>query len=180
MKYLLNVFIQNNNQELFAHELTKEINQIASKNSINYFLGEQTIIITFNTKLAFVKVKEFFDVILSDLSITHILVPIKTDKMSYWFPKKVEKHLFDTDICAPNTEYTDEEQKMVRNAMFTQEHFTMDFEKFEKITAEMFKKMFNEQKEIPTLDELLDKINVSGMDSLTNEEKDLLTKYSAN
>jgi len=178
MKYVLNVFIQNDNQELFAHTLAKEINQIATKNSINYFFGNQAIIVTFNTKLSFVKVKEFFDMILGDLSITHILAPIKTDKMSYWFPKKIEKHLFDTDICTPNTEYTDEEQKIVQNAMFSQEHFTIDFEKFEKITAEMLKKIFKEQKEIPTLDQLLDKINVSGIDSLTKEEKDLLTQYS--
>jgi hypothetical protein len=34
------------------------------------------------------------------------------------------------------------------------------------------------QKIVPTLDDLLDKINMSGLNSLNEEEKDLLKQYS--
>jgi hypothetical protein len=53
----------------------------------------------------------------------------------------------------------------------------MDDLKMERISIDIKKKLFGEPK-IPTLDELLDKINVSGMSSLTADEKNLLTQYS--
>lgn len=178
MKYLLNVFIQHDKQELFTQSLATEIrDSIPTGNSIKYFFGEQTILITFETKLGFDKVKNLFDAILADLSITFILTPIKPDKMSYWFPKEYEQHLFGTDLCKTNDEYTEEEQKMVQDAMYLSMDEPIDDLKMERISIDIKKKLFGEPK-IPTLDELLDKINVSGMSSLTADEKNLLTQYS--
>jgi hypothetical protein len=178
MKYLLNVFIQHDKQELFTHSLATEIrDSIPVGNSIKYFFGEQTILITFETKLGFDKVKNLFDAILADLSITFILTPIKPDKMSYWFPKEYEKHLFGTDLCKTNDEYTEEDQKMVQDAMYMSMEDPIDDLKMERISTDIKKKIFGEPK-IPTLDELLDKINLSGMSSLTADEKNLLTQYS--
>lgn len=163
MKYLLTIFIAHNKQELFVKSVAKEISTICNKNGVKYFYGEQTAIFTFETKNSFVDTKNFFDSILGDLSITHILVPIKTDKMSYWFEKQYEEMLFGTNICSKNDEFSDEEQEILMNDMFT------DIDEM---------KLFEPKKQIPTLDELLDKINVSGMSSLTSEEKNLLKQYS--
>ena len=178
MNYLLNVFIQHDKQEMFTHSLATEIrDSIPVGSSIKYFYGEQTILITFETKLGFDKVKNLFDAILGDLSITYILTPIKPDKMSYWLPKEYEQHLFGTDLCKTNDEYTEEEQKMVQDAMYMSMEDPIDDLKMERISIDIKKKLFGEPK-IPTLDELLDKINVSGMSSLTADEKNLLTEYS--
>jgi hypothetical protein len=163
MKYLLTVFIAHNKQELFVKSVAQEISSICNKSGVKYFYSEQSAIFTFETKNSFVDTKNFFDSILGDLSITHILVPIKTDKMSYWFEKEHEKLLFGTDICKENEEFTKEEQDEFRDAMLAG-------------IDEM--KISQPKKIIPTLDELLDKINVSGMKSLTNEEKNLLNQYS--
>jgi hypothetical protein len=163
---------------MFTHSLATEIrDSIPVGNSIKYFYGEQTILITFETKLGFDKVKNLFDSILADLSITYILTPIKPDKMSYWLPKEYEQHLFGTDLCKTNDEYTEEEQKMVQDAMYMSMDEPIDDLKMERISIDIKKKLFGEPK-IPTLDELLDKINVSGMSSLTADEKNLLTEYS--
>ena len=170
MKYLLSIFIEHNEQELFVKSIGKEISTISSKNGVKYFFGPQTALFTFETKLSFEGVKNFFDSILSDLSITHILVPIKTDKMSYWFEKEHEKLLFGTDICATNEEYSEEEQEEMREAILGD--LTKIFEK-ESIEENRVK-----QKIVPTLDDLLDKINMSGFNSLNEEEKDLLKQYS--
>ena len=179
MKYLLNVFIQHPKQEMFTKSLATEIrDSLPVGNSIKYFFGEQTILITFETKLGFDKVKNLFDSILGDLSITHILLPIKTDKMSYWLPKDYEKHLFGTDLCTKNDEYSEEEQRMIQDAMFAREECDIDEIRMEKLSKEIMKKVVEETKKIPTLDELLDKINVTGISSLTSEEKNLLTQYS--
>jgi hypothetical protein len=170
MKYLLSIFIEHNEQELFVKSIGKEISTISSKNGVKYFFGPQTALFTFETKLSFEGVKNFFDSILSDLSITHILVPIKTDKMSYWFEKEHEKLLFGTDICATNEEYSEEEQEEMREAILGD--LTKIFEK------EIIEENRVKQKIVPTLDDLLDKINMSGFNSLNEEEKDLLKQYS--
>lgn len=170
MKYLLSVFIEHNEQELFVKSIGKEISTIASKSGVKYFFGPQTALFTFETRLSFEGIKNFFDSILSDLSITHILVPIKTDKMSYWFEKEHEKLLFGTDICATNEEYSEEEQEEMREAILGD--LTKIFEK------EIIEESRVKRKIIPTLDDILDKINMSGFNSLNEEEKDLLKQYS--
>ena len=170
MKYLLSVFIEHNEQELFVKSIGKENSTIASKSGVKYFFGPQTALFTFETRLSFEGIKNFFDSILSDLSITHILVPIKTDKMSYWFEKEHEKLLFGTDICATNEEYSEEEQEEMREAILGD--LTKIFEK------EIIEESRVKQKIIPTLDDILDKINMSGFNSLNEEEKDLLKQYS--
>jgi hypothetical protein len=163
---------------MFTHSLATEIrDSIPVGSSIKYFFGEQTILITFETKLGFDKVKNLFDAILGDLSIAHILTPIKPDKMSYWFPKEYERHLFGTDLCKTNEEYTEEEQKIVQDAMYMSVDEPIDEMKMKIMSTEIKKKIFGEPK-VPSMDELLDKIFVSGIDSLTIEEKNLLTQYS--
>jgi hypothetical protein len=178
MKYLLNVFIQHKNQELFVKNLATELLEVAKVGTIKYFYGEQVIIFTFETRKRFETVKTWIDTILSNLSITHILTQVKNDKMTYWFEKDHEKHLFGTDLCQTNDDYTKEEQKLMQDSMYTPEPKMMDIEKFREISKKILEEILGEPKEIPTLDELLDKINASGIDSLTDEEKDLLTQYS--
>lgn len=178
MKYLLTIFIEHKNQELFVNSVASEISSISSKNAVKFFFGPQTAIFTFETKLSFETVKNFFDSILSDLSIVHILTPIKTDKMSYWFEKDHEQHLFGTNICRTNEEFSDEEQEDLREAMFGDLGLPSENYIIDKSFQEMMKKVTQITKEKPTLDDLLDKINMSGFDSLTTEEKDLLKQYS--
>jgi hypothetical protein len=170
MKYLLTIFAAHNKQELFVKSIANEISTISNQKKVNYFFGEQMALFTFETRNSFANVKEFFDSILGDLSITHILVPVKTDKMSYWFEKEHEQLLFGTDICAVNEEYSEEEQEEMREAILGD--LTKIFEK------EIIEENRAKQKIIPTLDDLLDKINISGINSLNEEEKDLLKQYS--
>jgi len=175
MKYLLTIFIEHKDQESFVKSVGREIQDIAKTSAIKYFFGPQAAIFTFETKTSFVDVKEFFDNILSDLSITHILVPIKTDKMSYWFEKEHEKHLFGTDVCTTNEEFSMEEQNDMIDAMYGGLNSFMDKDISIK---NIFDMIDNQPQEVPTLDDLLDKINNSGFDSLTKDEKDLLKQYS--
>jgi len=187
MKYLLTVFVSHKKQEDFVISLAKEVQTLSSK-EVKYFFGEQTILITFETRSSFKQTTDFFNVILGDLSIPFVLAP--TDKMSYWFNKENEKHLFGTDLRTINDDYSDDEddeEDELRDDSFLgfndkpkgewgsgpiDRHFS---NRFDCLFGDDNKKVI---KHIPTLDELLDKINVSGMKSLTDEEKELLNKYS--
>jgi hypothetical protein len=181
MKYLLTVFIAHQNQDLFAQSIAMEISQLTKINGVKYHYGPQAVIYTFETKTKFETVKLFFDTILSELSITHILVPIKTDKMSYWFEKQFEKHLFGTDICKSNEEYSTEEQEMLQDQMFGGRNIFDDIDEDDEDEDEIqkiVKKSMEVEKKSPSLDDILDKINEKGMSSLTKIEKDLLKQYS--
>jgi hypothetical protein len=182
MKYLLTVFIAHQNQDLFAQSVAMEISQLTKVNGVKYHYGPQAVIYTFETKSKFETVKSFFDTILGDLSITHILVPIKTDKMSYWFEKQFEKHLFGTDICKSNEEYSKEEQEMLQDQMFGGRNIFNDIDdeedEDEDEIGKIIQKTMKKEKETPSLDDLLDKINKSGFTSLTQTEKNLLKQYS--
>jgi hypothetical protein len=187
MKYLLTVFVCHKNQENFAITLAEEIQGLC-KSSVKYFFGEQTILITFETKIKFGEVSDFFDGILGGLSIPYVVAP--TDKMSYWFNKENEKHLFGTDLCTTNEEYSQEEQddfiddllgglnNLSRQMMEDGEWGSAPSRRSEHRYDDLFGEQKKNIKEEPTLDELLDKINVSGIKSLTTEEKELLNKYS--
>jgi hypothetical protein len=158
-----------------------EISQLTKVNGVKYHFGPQAAIYTFETKSSFENVKSFFDTILGDLSITHILVPVKTDKMSYWFEKQFEKHLFGTDICKSNEEYSKEEQEMLQDQMFGGRNIFDDIDEDDEDEDEIqkiVKKSMEVERKSPSLDDILDKINEKGMSSLTKIEKDLLKQYS--
>ena len=181
MKYLLTVFIAHQNQDLFAQSVAMEISQLTKVNGVKYHYGPQAVIYTFETKTKFETVKSFFDTILGDLSITHILVPVKTDKMSYWFEKQFEKHLFGPDICKSNEEYSKEEQEMLQDQMFGGRNIFDDIDEDDEDEDEIqkiVKKSMEVERKSPSLDDILDKINEKGMSSLTKIEKDLLKQYS--
>jgi len=130
---------------------------------------------------------DFFNAILGDLSIPFVLTP--TDKIAYWFEKENEKHLFGTDLCSANDEYSDDEQNELRDSLYLglDNKFGTNFDgewsaapngrDFDGLYDEIFgtKKV---AEVIPTLDELLDKINVGGIKSLTEKEKQFLNNYS--
>lgn len=187
MKYLLTVFVSHKRQEEFVISLAKEV-QTLSKTGVKYFFGEQTILMTFETQSSFQQTTDFFTAILGDLSIPFVLSP--TDKMAYWFNKENEKHLFGTDLCNANDEYSDEEQQNLMDDLFLGHIDNPKKPKGEwgsgradRHIRNRFEQLFgDDQNEVvnyePTLDELLDKINVSGMKSLTEKEKQLLNKYS--
>lgn len=186
MKYLLTVFVSHKKQEEFVISLAQEVQTLSSK-GVKYFFGEQTILITFETRSSLKQTTDFFNAILGDLSIPFVLAP--TDKMSYWFNKENEQHLFGTDLCSTNDDYSEDEQNQLRDDLFI--GFNDNPKKpteglwgpgSKRRSFDDIEDMFGDNKKvvkyIPTLDELLDKINVSGMKSLTDEEKELLNKYS--
>jgi len=184
MKYVLFVFTKQENQRKFAEAISKEVSGISTSNSVKYYYGEENIIITFDSVDETEYITDFFDSVLGMLRVPFFVSPYLPDKMSFWFERDAERHLFGTDKYTQEDDITTEDKIEVQNLMFKTD------ETFERLLTEGYNESENfiskvsdptksrVQKHIPTLDELLDKINVSGMSSLTSEEKDLLTNYS--
>jgi hypothetical protein len=180
MKYVLFVFTKQKDQRAASEAIAKEISGISTSNSIKYFYGAENIIITFDSVDETVYVTDFFETVLGGLFIPFFVTPLLPDKMSFWFERDAEKHLFGTDKCVQENDFTDEDKYSVRNLSNDIERVLNEgyneSENFISKVSEPTKSV--RKKYIPTLDELLDKINVSGIGSLTVEEKELLTNYS--
>lgn len=116
--------------------------------------------------------EEIFDYLLVTLmdKCTSMILTENTDNVSVYFPTKVEKHLLDLE-----TESEDVEMKININQLRSPEELERD-EEFVALLLEEVKKSVKK----PSLDQILDKINKKGFDSLSKFEKDVLDEYSKN
>lgn len=155
---------------------TDDINNILlemSKSEVTYISGTGLIIATFETDKNIVDIEEKLkeedkSFIVFEMTPGFFSASIKSGE--------IQKKLFGGPIS--NKDIFDEYNKMAENIMTF-----MDIEDLEKANVEFFTTPikppnFNEWVEEPSIDDLLDKINEKGMDSLSKKELDLLNKYS--
>jgi hypothetical protein len=181
MKYLLFVFAKHEDQESFVKILAEEIVGVIDTTDIKFYFGDESAILTFNTKESNDNVKDFFLDTLGASGIVYFLSPYEPDKMSYWLDRKVEKHLFDTDKRSDIVENTLEEQVEVQKLIFGDLEKGLDslIKDIEDDIDEINDiKQLKSKPKVKTVDELLDKIIDSGYESLTEKELILLNEYS--
>ena len=171
MKYVLFLFIKQTNQDLFAKSVAKELSSIVTSKSIKYYYGSENIIFTFDSTEEMEYLTEYFEVVMGGLKIPYFLTQYIPDKMSFWLEDEAMTHLFgiDIDVESISSRLDETFERALSEGYSEAENF---ISKSSEPTPPVRKKY------IPTLDELLDKINVSGIGSLTVEEKQLLTNYS--
>lgn len=169
MKYVLFLFIKQTNQDLFAKSVAKELSSIVTSKSIKYYYGSENIIFTFDSTEEMEYLTEYFEVVMGGLKIPYFLTQYIPDKMSFWLEEEAMNHLFDINTESIGSKFDDMIERALSEGYSEAENF---ISKISEPTPPRPKKY------IPTLDELLDKINVSGIGSLTVEEKELLTNYS--
>lgn len=186
MQYLLFVFTKQDEQEKFVKKLADDISSITTSDSVKFYFGPEAIIYTFESTDELEYVKSYFDAILGGVWLTFFLTPYLPDKMTYWLERNVEEHLFGTNKSVQEDDFTKEEKEEVQKLMFKSmdESFESALDDDEGIDNFLQAFLNSENKKakkskiIPTLDDILDKINKTGFNSLTQEEKDLLTNYS--
>lgn len=155
---------------------TDEINNILlelSKSEVTYISGTGMIIATFETEKNIVDIEtklkeEDKSYIVFEMTPGFFSANIKSGE--------IQEKLFGGPIS--NKDIFDEYNKMAENIMSF-----MDIEDMEKVNLEFYKTGkiitdINEWIADPSMDDLLDKINEKGMDSLSKYELDLLNKYS--
>lgn len=180
MEYLLFIFAKHETkQEEFVKIMAEEIVAVADSSDIKYYFGPESVIFTFKSLEGFENVSSFFQMILGSSGIVFFLQPYQPDKLSYWLDPDIDKHLFNVDN--KNDESTPEEkiefQKFIFGGLENDGYkiAEVDFDMFDD--GDELTKIKN-KKRIPTLNELLDKINDKGIKSLTKTEIELLNNYS--
>lgn len=154
------VFSDKNNEK-FANFICSIVSDRIECDTINYTLDDEFIAVVFSTtenqKTIETKIHEFF----YEENLIHVILPYNPNICSISTTKSLFTLIFD-EAKKGNDIETDE---LTLHSLETNTT-NSDFIEY-KITEK-------------TLDELLDKISKSGINSLTKNEKDLLNKYSKN
>ena len=180
-KYILFVFTKQDNLNELVTLVAEELTPISYSPKINYYYDNQSMIFTFDSQEEFGDIKEYVDILFDDLDMTYVLLPYNTDNMSYNTPIDVSNHLFDLNLPEDVSGNIDAGRKLLHDELTDNVmSFFKKIEFNEEIDEEDDEDILLKQiKPLPlTLDNILDKINDCGISSLTNDELNLLNKYS--
>lgn len=182
MKYLLFVYGNYSEHDYILKGIAKFLGSIAC-NDVKYQYGDSGGIFHFTTMEKPSKVKKTIGTQLQGFSAMYFLVPFNKNVNFYIQDPKVETHLFNQE-----TDNMSDSNKVEYNLEDMQSEMSdVDIESFMKNLSDFIGvdltqiEIDEEQLEIgreKTLDEILDKINECGIESLTETEKQLLDNYA--
>jgi hypothetical protein len=179
-KYILIVFAKHKDQDLFVRMLSDEILDILGEEEIKYYYGDENIVLTFESPIDFKDIKEFMSLILSEQRIVHFLFPVDLDNIQYYLTQELYDHLFgNTPLNRSGTAFKKDSIDEDNFSIF--EENLKDQDKYYNENENLEEMLFFqpiEKEKIPTLDEILDKINDKGISSLSISEQTLLKQYS--
>ena len=175
MEYLLYVFAKHDKQEKFVTFLSEEIFIMTNDNDIRYYYGPESVIFKFKSNEKIEDIGDYLNNILGCSGIVFFLQPYEKGKLYYWVDSAVNKHLFGIET---KDEMSEQERKEFQQYVFKNLELNEIEDCDEDITdIKEFLKIDKSDTQL-TLDELLDKINDKGIESLTKKEKELLKNYS--
>ena len=168
MKYVLILFAKSSDQTSFVNQIAYEVGQLSENENVSYYYGDESIIYTFDANEPFDLVKMYIEDLFKEFDLVYFLTEFKPDNMSSNMNKEVYKHLFNQEkftILSESSENLDSLNQEVD-------------EKIHSLKKELMDMFQGEEEKIPSLNELLDKINLVGMNNLTKKDLTLLNKYS--
>jgi hypothetical protein len=182
MKYLLFVYGNYSEHDYVLKGIAKILGGVAC-NDVKYQYGDSGGIFHFSTLEKPGKLKKTIASQLQGVSAMYFLVPFNKNVNFYIADQKVETHLFtqDTDNMSDSNkvEYNLEDMQSEMSDIDI-EVFMKNLSKF--IGVDLTQIEVDEQQvqigKEKTLDEILDKINECGIESLTTTEKQLLDEYA--
>ena len=170
-KYLLTIFGDLEHYEK-QQEITISLLPIVDSPSLKFQYGKEFIIAHFESELDAKEIYEFLEMFSENLYDSFILNEYD-EKVSVFMLNENKEHLFNLDS---DTGVSGQEMVITMNP--PQEYFE-DGEDDDEFTSKIIAELKRQLKP-PTLDQLLDKINLEGIEVLTQFEKGLLEKYSKN
>lgn len=159
-KYFLMVITDNLTDEK-TKKITDAIFELIDDIKIKYSYFGDTLFFSFNSEIDRLEIHDYLDAVL-DLEIKGFVIT-EINNTSIKFPEDMINHLFGKSD--DDDEYGDEIE------WFDEEH----------VDENIVSRILNNLKKIttkPSLDSILDKIKETGINSLTEHEKDTLNEYS--
>lgn len=193
MKYILTcIGDYKNNQSETILTIANGIMPMVTSPTVKYYNNDFNIIYHFESETPFEKLKLFIDEVVTPYVGMYFLNSC-TPNMSLGMPEELYEYLFnlnDDGTTPPNmssiTSITSEfevDEEFINTVKEISDQIFSDMEEMglmddsDDDLAQIVRKS-KKKDEVPTLDNLLDKINKSGIGSLSKEEKTLLEQYS--
>lgn len=183
MKYYLLTIIGDIESEKMCKEIALSLSPLVDSPNLKFQHKKGTLLFHFGTEVHKEEIYDYVCNILYGMCDTFILTEIN-DNMSVSMPKEMIGHLFDLDNISDDVDMKLDMSRVIRNTDF--EDVYDDDDDFDpSFSNEIDSKFLSTIKSNldsiivkPTLDQLLDKINSKGYNSLTQYEKDTLENYS--
>jgi hypothetical protein len=160
---------------------------------MKYIWGDYGVVCMFSSKVRFAELSDFIFAHISGESNQYFLTE-KTDKLSVYGPDKVMEHLLSSDDFIPSLDEDSTDDfiyDFLKKEDFNFKEIDLnriinDFKLIEGIQEdddedgdiEKIKKQSKKKVQEPSLDDILEKIQVEGINALTSQEKKLLDDYS--
>lgn len=186
MKYLLIcIGDYSKNQKEIIQKVANEIMPTVSSPTVKYYNNDCNLIYHFESVIPFYDLKLLIDDAVTPFVGTYLLIQC-TPTMSLGMPQQLYDYLFDLsddnrtppDISNINVIQQDvETDEEFLNSLNELRESILSEDDCDDELARIMNKTKNKD-EVPTLDNILDKISTEGMGSLTKKEKELLEKYS--
>jgi hypothetical protein len=179
-KYFLILFAKFGPNNKLLTDILSQFSQIMTSSYLKFQEGDDFVIVHFETDETLKNTREFCRLVLDDTVRDYVLFP--NNKNVYLsLPDDRKEHLLDLEMETFDCEDD------IDNPI----DFNLDYDEEDDILSEIYKKngkkhplehlltaLNNQQEKQPSLDELLDKIQNNGLESLTKKEKELLYDYS--
>jgi hypothetical protein len=175
-RYMLFIFGDFTEMEKFIEDISYQLITVVSSEYLKFNYGEFGVVLHFRTKELFMELKEYVDMCLEGVVEQYFLMEA-TENVDIKMERKLKRDFLNIDGVKKETktkgvqkdELSDEKKKRMNSMM----------EFIFPLTEDMIKNPFlkEEKKEKPTVDQILDKISEKGIESLTEEEKQILDNY---
>lgn len=166
-KYFLIIFGDLESEEN-CREIALTLTPIVDSPHLKFNHTKGSLIFHFASEVSQEEIHDYVLGSLFDVCSSFILTE-NNDKVSFYLPKKVEEHLMDLENEGKNVEL-----KITMEPLNSLNSDSEDNEEFVALLLDEIKKKVKK----PKLDQILDKINSTGFDSLNQFEKDTLDEYS--
>jgi hypothetical protein len=184
MKNYLATVIGNFITDESCNDMVMSVAPLVDSPNMKYQFGGGIIMMHFATEVPKDEIFEYITGLIHVDSEILILTEV-SDKVSVHVPYEKSGHLFDLDNPGQNNDYSIDMKGVVENTDLYNDFDEDDIDiSFSNEIESQFKSKIQHWMGTPavktTLDTILDKINILGMDSLTKYELTLLQNYSNN
>jgi len=174
--YMLFIFGDFDEQENLATNLSSQLLTIVSSPFLKFTHGEYGVVFHFRSKELFSDLKEYIDMTMSEITEQYFLMEA-TKNIDIKMPRKLKKDFLNIDGEIKKEQSKTGEinvELKLKERREELKNFTFEFLLPADFNQMVMKK---EPEEIPTVDEILDKISEKGINSLTEQEKEILDNY---
>lgn len=172
MEYVLFAFGDYTKDDPLINLIIDFVSQISDKD-VKYQYGDPGIIVSFSTKQSPSDIMSFFEENLTKLTAMFFVFPVN-DESIMSMDEKTYNHLFE------NVDFSNVELEKKIQIDFTESELRDNTEMTDSLNR-VFDLLFKKPKKTEralSLDDILDKINEKGINSLTDIEKQKLDEYS--